>query len=129
MSDPEQRAEEADPTGSSRATSDGSLPRRGILISIIAGLGDGVVLLFLAAFGTLLKWGAPGGNYAPLAIGFAVLVIAAVIWDKKRRKRPTLRVRGACLKCGYDLSGLAERGNCPECGKSYVIPALIHPGE
>ncbi|MCH8316595.1 MAG: hypothetical protein IIA64_11530 [Planctomycetes bacterium] len=26
---------------------------------------------------------------------------------------------GRCHWCGYSLVGLADRGNCPECGKSY----------
>jgi len=24
-----------------------------------------------------------------------------------------------CVKCGYDLTGLAERGRCPECGRPF----------
>ncbi len=27
---------------------------------------------------------------------------------------------GRCHWCGYSLKGLAERGNCPECGTSYA---------
>lgn len=27
--------------------------------------------------------------------------------------------RTRCAACGYDLQGLPDRGNCPECGRSY----------
>jgi hypothetical protein len=34
-----------------------------------------------------------------------------------RRIRRVLRKRGGrCVKCGYDLAGLAQAGACPECG-------------
>jgi len=26
-----------------------------------------------------------------------------------------------CGKCGYELSGLAQRGHCPECGRAYDL--------
>ena len=39
-------------------------------------------------------------------------VLAFRVWRRVRRRR-----RGRCVACGYDLSGLAPGGACPECGK------------
>lgn len=46
--------------------------------------------------------------------------------DPQGQSRPTVRSNlkpalgsGRCHWCGYSLKGLAERGNCPECGTSY----------
>jgi hypothetical protein len=33
--------------------------------------------------------------------------------------RRRFREGKGCAHCGYDLSGLDEQGNCPECGKPY----------
>lgn len=32
-----------------------------------------------------------------------------------------------CLRCGYDLRGLGDRGNCPECGLAVALSAV--PGD
>ena len=29
------------------------------------------------------------------------------------------RMNDVCHHCGYELTGLADRGHCPECGKPY----------
>jgi hypothetical protein len=46
-----------------------------------------------------------------------VLVVAAIptglLWWRDRKRRGP----GACVKCGYDLKGLAVGAPCPECGR------------
>lgn len=54
-------------------------------------------------FGVPLGW--------PMLIGW-ILCGAMIVRYRRRRRR--LRV-GACLQCGYDLTGNAS-GRCPECG-------------
>ena len=62
--------------------------------------------------------------YLPLWPGFALntLFYAALAWGAwqlplalRRRRR---RVRGQCVRCGYDLAGLPKGSQCPECGPS-----------
>ncbi|MGH7133345.1 MAG: hypothetical protein ACREJO_15535 [Phycisphaerales bacterium] len=38
-----------------------------------------------------------------------------LLWSARRARRRAMS--GVCLKCGYDLSGLAAGSPCPECGK------------
>lgn len=49
--------------------------------------------------------------WAPLV---AVLLPTALAWRRHLRRPP-----GHCLKCGYDLAGIAA-GVCPECGAGIV---------
>jgi hypothetical protein len=58
------------------------------------------------------------GITLPLWVPFlAVAAPTLWIWHRDRG-----RVRGACVKCGYDLTG-APGGTCPECGAAHCPPA------
>ncbi|MGH7132664.1 MAG: hypothetical protein ACREJO_12030 [Phycisphaerales bacterium] len=37
-----------------------------------------------------------------------------LVWSGRRARRRAMT--GLCLKCGYDLAGLAAGAPCPECG-------------
>ena len=50
-----------------------------------------------------------------LVVALLALPALLVVFPAVRRSRR--RRRGACLKCGYDLTG-NETGVCPECGKA-----------
>ena len=41
-----------------------------------------------------------------------------LVWWGRRTKRRAMT--GVCLKCGYDMQGLAAHGQCPECGSAHV---------
>ena len=35
-----------------------------------------------------------------------------------------LGMNQACHQCGYELTGLADRGSCPECGEAYDVHSV-----
>jgi len=62
----------------------------------------------------------------PLPLGFAVntaayagviLMLWVVPGALRQRHR---RASGRCVECGYDMAGLATKGECPECGTPAV---------
>lgn len=48
----------------------------------------------------------------PFALGFSVGLPMIVVWRRKVNRT----LRGMCIACGYDLTGLTEP-RCPECGE------------
>jgi hypothetical protein len=61
------------------------------------------------------KWATLGVGLVPLV---AVMPICQWMLGRTRRKFEAARGR-LCTHCGYDLTGLAPKGACPECGKSF----------
>lgn len=65
----------------------------------------------------------------PLWMPLAVLApAAAYLLYSDRRSARRLRA-GLCIKCGYDLSGLAAGAVCPECGAGHPVGREAEPGE
>jgi hypothetical protein len=67
-------------------------------------------------------WALPG---IPLVI---VTTTFGTIWytrrHKARIKRAVLAASGrACVACVYDLGGMSDTGDCPECGRRFDIAA------
>jgi tRNA(Ile2) C34 agmatinyltransferase TiaS len=58
-------------------------------------------------FENFIYFGAGPSIAIPMLV---IVLLAIVIWQDKRRPP-----KGACQKCGYDLTGNAS-GRCPECG-------------
>jgi hypothetical protein len=57
------------------------------------------------------------------AIGLAAAGTGVLAWRRARWVTP-----GHCVKCGYDLTGLAAGAVCPECGAGTArSPALAEP--
>jgi hypothetical protein len=86
------------------------------------GLATGAVVI---ACGVAL-WQArsrePWQRYTIMAFGFLpVGVIYPLGYLRQRRiVGEWVRTGGAlCMHCGYDMTGLAPRGTCPECGNGY----------
>lgn len=44
---------------------------------------------------------------------------------RKFIKRLSLTDYKICINCGYNLHGLADDYQCPECGKKYIIGDVI----
>ncbi|MGH7130850.1 MAG: hypothetical protein ACREJO_02765, partial [Phycisphaerales bacterium] len=55
-------------------------------------------------------WSGFAVNTVVYAVLWSVALVGFAAWRRSRRKR-----KGACEKCGYDLSGQTQSG-CPECG-------------
>ncbi|MGH7130807.1 MAG: hypothetical protein ACREJO_02545, partial [Phycisphaerales bacterium] len=51
----------------------------------------------------------------PFALG-SLLSGGLLLWSGRRARRRAMGGTGVCLKCGYDLRGLAAGSPCPECG-------------
>jgi hypothetical protein len=73
------------------------------------------------------------GVYATICTGITIVLVAVsqiltiwsiVVWWKLRS---AVREHGGavCGRCGYGLVGLAEKGNCPECGEKFHIQELV----
>lgn len=66
-----------------------------------------------------------GGGFIPplaivLAIGSILLFIIAFVIRQQRLVRRVAESDGfLCLNCQYDLHGLEDSGECPECGEDY----------
>jgi hypothetical protein len=59
-------------------------------------------------------------NTAIYATGWMLLLAVPRGARRWRRSR-----RGLCVKCGYDLTGVAD--SCPECGAASLTPPSTHP--
>ncbi len=71
---------------------------------------------------TLTRSKQPWQRYAIMAFGFAPVVVIYPLGYLRQRVivREWRRTGGRlCPHCGYDVTGLADRGACPECGKGY----------
>jgi predicted amidophosphoribosyltransferase len=65
---------------------------------------------------------------AYVIVDFLVLgVVGALTIRFMRRLKARLRLaKGAlCPDCGYDIRGLAETGDCPECGRPFERKADV----
>jgi hypothetical protein len=51
-----------------------------------------------------------------LAIGVCVTMF---VWGVKNVVKA--RTDPFCIHCGYSVSGLGERGQCPECGRGFTV--------
>ena len=76
-------------------------------------------------------WFGPAGpsDWGLLLQMLGVALVAAVFYLRNRVLRRFVQtVREAeyrvCPTCGYPLKGLADAGNCPECGEAYELDAL-----
>ncbi len=79
------------------------------------GLPLGVVLAMRASW-PLLQTGLNLVRVWALCVGVVVALILGAARRGVRERRGLF-----CIHCGYTLEGLAaERGGCPECGRSYV---------
>jgi len=59
------------------------------------------------------------GAFLAMMVGFLVLgpaIVLAVFWRRSRAGS-----RGLCAACGFDLTGLASRDRCPECGAGWKV--------
>jgi len=45
-------------------------------------------------------------------------------WSRRLREQALAADGRVCWECGYALTGLADRGECPECGTAYEAEAL-----
>ncbi len=61
----------------------------------------------------------------PAVVLLPIFVAFLGVWRGTRRiKRAVAAASGrACLNCIYDLSGLADTGACPECGRAFDTTA------
>lgn len=65
-------------------------------------------------------WAIPlGAAWLILAPWWFVVVMASVVFDGRAWRRAWRRDSQRCLRCAYDLRGLATEGTCPECGQEY----------
>lgn len=89
---------------------------KGALVSLLV-VPALILLSFVPGFGQVLN----GTTTLWISICFGLALYRYRLWVEKRRLRE--REYRVCLSCGYGLSGLEERGSCPECGTRYNIPA------
>lgn len=78
-----------------------------------------VGLVVLAGFTLFTKMAGAAGGEIKFATITGAGAVSTVLWGVrnviKRRRDPF------CIHCGYSLTGLADRGSCPECGRPYVF--------
>lgn len=89
----------------------------------VIGLLSGVFFFFL-----VMK-NRDGFLQAAAIYVFFTLFSACVVWLIYRRalticRQATSKNGCVCTHCRFDLSGLGERGCCPECGNQYNVEQL-----
>ena len=66
--------------------------------------------------------------YLPAILVASVAGPLSIVWSthwKLRFARRLVEARGrVCFRCGYDLAGLGDAGQCPECGVPYLVESL-----
>jgi hypothetical protein len=57
-----------------------------------------------------------------IGIKFAVMALSlpAILLGDLMRRAAAARKEPFCIHCGYELTGLPDRGRCPECGSGYT---------
>lgn len=73
------------------------------------------LLIFGLSMGLVVAWSL-GPPWATLLVG--VLLVSAMVM--RYRAGLVRRDLGRCGTCGYDLTGLEEAGECPECGEAFA---------
>lgn len=109
-----------------------SVPARGLLVRRF--VRD--LLLVSIAAGLALVWGPPlmasedwlftdsalgWAVFLGVLIGYVVFLCLMIMRWRRLGARAAATGGRVCADCGYDLSGLAEQGECPECARPYII--------
>ncbi len=73
------------------------------------------LVIFLLSVVMVVVWSFVSGL---AAAGVGVVLVGAMVM--RYRACTVRRDPGRCATCGYDLTGLEEAGECPECGEPFV---------
>ncbi|MGH7132978.1 MAG: hypothetical protein ACREJO_13640, partial [Phycisphaerales bacterium] len=106
--------------GDSNASSKPGWEWHWLLDSNLIGPGDTGLNLRFAAY-VHYHYGSGASDFqvtlVPWPFALASLLAGGwLVWSGRRARRRAMT--GVCLKCGYDLAGLAAGSLCPECGQS-----------
>ncbi len=81
----------------------------------------------LAAAFAFLPW--HWWSWANVLVGYGKLIVTCVglaVASVGVAVQSAIRVRSEpfCIHCGYDLTGLADGGRCPECGRTFSLKVV-----
>lgn len=95
-------------------------------VAFVAAVPIAIIAIVIPLGLVLPAMGYPIPPWAPLAaIGLILLLMGLFLARIMFFTRRIARSDGfLCLNCHYDLHGLPDSGNCPECGESYVRAEL-----